>query len=150
MVEWAQRAFHPFAAVDERAVARNPVFKGPGWPYSVDVYTAGANITRAVRLFNDALSGDGAPWLPAASALALRWVAGWDSPGGGAVASGGGAAVAAPGFSAGFSVSLTAPAPGGAAPRKLFIVLTSVAPGGGDRYVEDRVYVMVAPTGGGR
>ena len=147
VVEWVQRAFHAFAVVDEAALAANPIFTRPGWPYVVDTLAAGARVNRSVALFNDVLAATRAPWAPDAAALFLRWSAAWDAPDGPVAVAGATVALsAAPGFTATTRVAFDAPPPGAGAPpggRALFLVLASVDAAGAVRYVEDRVSVRV-------
>jgi hypothetical protein len=156
VLDWVQRAFHPFLAVDVAAVAANPMFTGPGWPYKTDAYSygGGSNVTREVALFNEVLSGTELPWDESgpAYALALQWAAMWDAPNGTAAGPRGAWPLLRvnPGFRAAVNVTFEVPDPGPGAPpagRALYVVLTVTRPSSAAPstpvYVEDRVYVRV-------
>lgn len=152
VIHWVQRAFAPFLVADVAAVAANPTFTGPGWPYNLSTYTAGQPLEREVALYNDVLSDAAVPppWDAAAATLSLAWAASWDAPGGAVVASGGVDSLPAPpGAAARANVSIAAlPDPGAAAPprgRRLCFVLSSLrAPRDAQPLgVEDRVCVLV-------
>jgi hypothetical protein len=132
--------------MDVAAFATNPAF-APGWPSKADTVRAGQLVNRTVAVFNDALRGDLRPWAAAAAARTLAWSAHWDAPGAPEVASGAVDVHAPPGFHAAAQVAFAAPAPGGTAARRLFVVLRNepAGGGGGPVGVEDRVYVEVEP-----
>jgi hypothetical protein len=146
-MDWVGRAFHPFLPMDVAAFAANPAFT-PGWPAKADTVRAGQLVNRSVAVFNDVLRGDLRPWAAAAAERTLAWSAHWDAPSAPGVASGTVDVTAPPGFHAVAQVAFAAPAPGGAAARRLFVVLRNEPAGGGGAGpagVEDRVFVVVEP-----
>ena len=153
LVEWIQAAFSPFFPMDVAAYAANPAFPyAPPrvWPSRVDTVAAGGAVNRTVAVFNDGLRGDLQCWEAAARQRVLHWSTHWDTADSATVASGGVPLSIAPGFHALASVAFSAPAPGGSAPRKLFIRLAN-APLAAEALqgelvgVEDKVYILVAP-----
>ena len=143
LVEWIQRAFHPFLVVDTVTMLRNPIYS-PTWPSVVESVASGGLLNRNVMLFNDVLADTFTPWSPAASALELTWRAVWDNPTGTVIVANDTIVLSSPpGFSVTTNVSFVIPLPGATTPRPLFIVLESTSPDGTPRYVEDRVYVLV-------
>lgn len=146
VIDWVQRAFHPFTVIDRGALASNPIFNGTGWPYHVDSYSyaSGGQVVRNVSLFYEVLRGDMAPWLPVK--YSLRWTAKWDNPVNGTAVDSGviGPYTVTPGFHEDFAVSFAVPSPGvQVTPRQLYIVLQSVDFSGATLYTEDRVFVLV-------
>jgi hypothetical protein len=165
VVGWVQRAFHPFLVLDVQAAAANPIYAGPGWPYSVRRLAPGANATVSAVLFHDVLAGSSRPWEASSWLLTLEWQVQWDSGGqggqpvAGCSSSGRQAVAVQPGWQAqvagvgcervpeagggGGGGSSGSGGGGGGGSRRLYTVLRSLDAGGVVRYVEDRVYALV-------
>ena len=132
-----QRALHPYLVVDReppasKPVGGNPRVKGPARP-TEPRYGAGARVSRAVELFNGALSG---------SHFELRWQARWDSPDGPLLREGRIDRIEIePGFHATRTIEFTLP-PAVDGPRKLCLVLES-RKDGKTVFRDDRVRFLV-------
>lgn len=160
VLDWVTRAFHPFTIVDVEMYKTNPIFKGPGWPYTVDQYTyngGSGNITRDIVVFNDVLNGNDRPWMNNSDVwyIQLNWTAVWDSPDGNLTVGSGsytvgenaGVGYVRPGFHG--TVNLVFPIPDPQqSNRRLYIVMETVRPTKPDTvlYQENRTYVNVGGT----
>lgn len=135
VIDWVQRAFHPFLVVVVEDWQRNPSFTS-GWPRVVRNGTSGELLRSQVVVFNDAMEGED---------FLLAVELHWDSATGPAVAS----PLLPPaklairsGFSVAHNVSIMLP--NITTTRSLFVVINSVK---GDKvvYTEDRLRVLVEP-----
>ena len=104
VMTWIQAAFHPYLLVDTALYANNPIFV-PNWPTAVETMHPGADVNRAVVVFNDGVD-------PALTGpMALTWTLHWNSPQTPALPSSGQAPVSAPqGFHTQVNVSFVVPA----------------------------------------
>jgi len=155
LLGWIQTGFGSFFPMDVKAYADNPAFpyQPPKvWPERVDSIPAGEPVNRTIAVFNDVLRGDLSPWDPTASwERTLLWSTHWDDPGNTLLQEGVINVSVAPGFHELVHVAFAAPAPGGAAARRLYIVLRNAPAGNHSAQgelvgVEDKVYISVLPS----
>jgi len=73
VVEWIQKAFHPYLILDEDSYKEQPIYMGGGWGKANATVQPGGTMTRHVVLFNDGLRDDDDDAL-----FTLRWELRWE------------------------------------------------------------------------